>query len=89
MNFKAKLTQKSRSPYGLRLLICSENNLDIEDLLTKAGQNVVTSAHALDEAMVNALANGYTVQDICNIKSAEFAYKANCSVFKSTFEISV
>ena len=60
-----------------------------EDLLTKAGQNVVTSAHALDEAMVNALANGYTVQDICNIKSAEFAYKANCSVFKSTFEISV
>lgn len=60
-----------------------------EDLLTKAGQNVVDSAHALDNAMVNALANGYTVQDICNIKSAEFAYKANCSVFKSTFEISV
>lgn len=59
------------------------------DLLTQSGQYVSESAKALDNAMMNALANGYTVQDACNIKCAEFAYKANCNVFKTTFEVSV
>ena len=59
------------------------------DLLSKVGQNVVESAHNLDATMMNAMANGFSVQDICNIKCAEAAYKANANVFKSTFELSI
>lgn len=59
------------------------------DLLSQAGQNVTDSARNLEDVMINALANGYTVQDVCNIKCAETAYKANCNVFKTTFEVSV
>lgn len=81
----------------------SSNNVDLsnyynevqpEDILVKTGQNVVESAQALDNTMVIAMQNGYSVQDVCNIKLAEQAYKANAYVFKAvneltTFELDV
>ena len=44
--------------------------------------------------MVIAMQNGYSVQDVCNIRLAEMAYKANAYVFDaissmSTFELDV
>lgn len=56
------------------------------DLLRTIGDNVAQSAEALDNAMVSALQNGYTVQDAVNIKLAEAAYKANAYVMKSTID---
>ena len=64
------------------------NEVRPEDLLSKTGQNVVESAHALDNAMVVAMQNGYSVQDVCNIRLAEMAYKANAYVFDVANEIS-
>jgi hypothetical protein len=65
-----------------------------EDLLVKTGQNVIESAQVLDNSMVVAMQNGYSVQDVCNIRLAEMAYKANAYVFDvankiSTFTIDV
>lgn len=70
------------------------SNIRPEDLLTMAGNNVSQSAEALDNAMVSAIQNGYTVQDAVNIHLAKAAYQANCTVFNaindmSTFELSV
>lgn len=59
------------------------------DVLQTVAENVVQSAHDLDNAMVQALENGYTVQDACNIQMAKAAYAANCRVAKSTFELSI
>ena len=64
------------------------NEVRPEDLLTKTGQNVIESAQALDNTMVIAMQNGYSVQDVCNIRLAEIAYKANAFVFDSVAEIS-
>lgn len=65
-----------------------------EDLLTKAGQHLIESAQKVDNAMVVAMQNGYSVQDVCNIRLAEMAYKANAYVFDiatevSTFELKI
>ncbi len=70
------------------------SNIRPEDLLTITGNNVSQSAEALDNAMVSAIQNGYTVQDAVNIHLAKAAYQANCTVFNainemSTFEFSV
>ncbi len=70
------------------------SNIRPEDLLAQAGENVTKSAQDLDNAMVSALENGMGVNDVCNIKLAQAAYKANCAVFKaanemSTFELSI
>lgn len=70
------------------------SNIRPEDLLTTAGNNVAQSAEALDNAMVSAIQNGYTVNDAVNIHLAKTAYAANCTVFNainemSTFELSV
>ena len=70
------------------------DNIRPEDLLTQAGRNVSKSAQDLDNAMVSALQNGYGVQDACNIRLAEMAYKANAFVFDvareiTTFEVDV
>ena len=70
------------------------NEVSPEDLLVKTGQNVIESAQTLDNTMVIAMQNGYSVQDVCNIKLAEIAYKANAYVFDiankiSTFTIDV
>ena len=70
------------------------NEVRPEDLLTKTGQQVVESAQTLDNTMVIAMQNGYSVQDVCNIRLAEMAYKANAYVFDvareiSTFELDV
>ena len=59
------------------------------DVLQTVAENVSQSAKDLDNAMVQALENGYTVQDACNIKMAKAAYAANCRVAKSTFELSI
>ena len=81
----------------------SNNNVDLskyydnirpEDLLSQAGRNVVQSAQDLDNAMISALQNGYGVNDVCNIRLAELAYRANAFVFEvaneiSTFEVDV
>ena len=65
------------------------SNIRPEDLLTDVGDNVVQSAQALDNAMVSALQNGYTVQDAVNIQLAKSAYEANARVAKTTFELSI
>ena len=65
------------------------SNIESTDLLTQLGQNVVRSAEELDNAMVSAIQNGFSVQDVCNMKLAEVAYKANCTVMKSTFELEI
>ena len=64
------------------------NEVRPEDLLTKTGQNIVESAQALDNTMVIAMQNGYSVQDVCNIRLAEMAYKASAYVFDVANEIS-
>ena len=38
--------------------------------------------------MIVAMQNGYSVQDVCNIRLAEMAYKANAYVFDVANEIS-
>ena len=70
------------------------SNIRPEDLITVTGNNVTKSAEALDNAMVSAIENGFTVQDAVNIHLAKAAYQANCTVFNainemSTFEFSV
>lgn len=57
------------------------NDVRPEDLLTKSGQYFVESAQKLDNTMVIAMQNGYSVQDVCNIRLAEMAYKASAYVF--------
>ena len=54
------------------------------------------AAEDLDNAMVSAIENGYSVNDAVNIKLAQHAYAANCKVFNmiadmqtSTFELTV
>lgn len=64
------------------------NEVRPEDLLTKAGQYLVESAQKVDNSMVVAMQNGYSVQDVCNIRLAEMAYKANAYVFDIATEIS-
>ena len=65
------------------------SDLASRDLLTEVAQNVAQSADALDSAMVNALENGMSVQDACNVNAALHAYKANCAVLQSTFEMKI
>lgn len=73
----------------------SNYNPDVDefaDPVQVAGQGVVQNSANLGDAMVQALENGFTVQDACNIKLAQIAYKASCSAFKaavSTFDIGV
>lgn len=64
-------------------------NLASGDLLQTVAENIVQSSNDLNNAMVNALENGYTVQDAVNIQEAKAAYEANCRVAKSTFEIAI
>ena len=64
------------------------NEVHPEDLLTKSGQYLVESANKLDNTMVIAMQNGYSVQDVCNIRLAEMAYKASAYVFDVAEEIS-
>lgn len=59
------------------------------DLYTEVSNNVINSAKALDNAMVQALENGYGVQDAVNMTLALRAYQANCAVAKSTFELKI
>ena len=64
------------------------NEVRPEDLLTKSGQYFVESANRLDNTMVIAMQNGYSVQDVCNIRLAEMAYKASAYVFDVAEELS-
>ena len=59
------------------------------DLLQTVSENVVQAARDLDNVMVSALENGYTVQDAVNIQLAKSAYEANARVAKTTFELSI
>ena len=70
------------------------NDVRPEDLLTKSGQYLVESRNRLDNSMVIAMQNGYSVQDVCNIRLAEMAYKVNAYVFDiaedmSTFNLKI
>ena len=62
---------------------------ETHDLFTEVSNNVIQSAKAVDNAIVNALENGYSVQDAVNVNLALRAYQANCSVAKSTFELKI
>lgn len=59
------------------------------DVIQTVSENVSKAANDLDNAMVAALENGYTVQDAVNIQQAKAAYEANYKVAQSTFEIAV
>ena len=59
------------------------------DLFTQVSNNVEKAAKMLDDVMVNALENGFGVQDAVNINLALRAYQANCAVAKSTFELKI
>ena len=64
------------------------SNIRPEDLLSQVGDNVVQSAENLDNAMASAIRNGYGVNEACNIRMAEMAYKANAYMFKVASEMS-
>ena len=64
------------------------NDVKPEDLLTKSGQYLIESAQKVDNSMMIAMQNGYSVQDVCNIRLAEMAYKASAYVFDVAEEIS-
>ena len=64
------------------------NEVKPEDILVKSGQYLVEASKNLDNTMVIAMQNGYLVQDVCNIKLAEQAYRASAFVFKTANEIS-
>ena len=90
-------SQQSAAYYGGEKNSGSDSDVDLsnyynevrpEDLLVKTGQQVVESAQALDNTMVVAMQNGYSVQDVCNIRLAEMAYKASAYVFDVANEIS-
>lgn len=59
------------------------------DLFTEVANNVAESAEALDNAIITALENGMGVQDAVNLNCALNAYKANCRVAQSTFELKI
>lgn len=70
------------------------SNIRPDELITNAGGNVAQSLEALNNAMVTALENGVSVNDVVNIKLAKVAYQANSTVFNaindmqsSTFEL--
>jgi len=65
------------------------SDIENSDLLTLVGENVKQASEALENAMMSALENGMSVEDVCNLKSCMAAYKASCYVAKSTFELSV
>lgn len=65
------------------------DDVDFQDPLIRAGENFVQTANSLDKAMVTALENGFSINDACNIKLAQIAYKASATVFKSTFELKI
>ena len=64
------------------------DDVKIENWLSNLGNNVVNSIQNLNTTMMTAIQNGYTVQDACNIRLADIAYKANARVFDIASEIS-
>lgn len=64
------------------------NEVRPEDFLTKSGQYLIESANKLDNTMVIAMQKGYSVQDVCNIRLAEIAYRASAYVFDTAQEMS-
>ena len=65
------------------------SDVEYDDPLSIAGSGVLKTSEELGEAMISALENGFSVQDACNIKLAQIAYQASCTVFKSTFELKI
>ena len=64
------------------------NNKNINDAFSTSTQALIQSGTNLNNTMINAIQNGYTVQDACNIKQAQLAYKANAMAFNVAIEIS-
>lgn len=64
-------------------------DLEQSDLMAEVANNVKESLEELDNVMIAALENGMGVQDAVNINCALQAYKANCEVAKSTFELKI
>ena len=65
------------------------NNVVSQENSNNSGTNLVKSAQELDNVMISALSNGYSVQSACNMRLAELAYNANARVFESTFEFEI
>ena len=65
------------------------SNPEIADLYSHVSENVKNSYKALDNAMVNALENGFGVREAVNMNLALRAYQANCTVANSTFELKI
>ncbi len=70
------------------------SNIRPDELIANTGNNVTQSLEELNNAMITALENGVSVNDVVNIKLAKVAYQANCNVFNainemqsSTFEL--
>ena len=60
----------------------SELNSDVSTNFTKAAQD-------LDNAVINAVKNGMSLEDAVKIQAAKAAYTANASMLKSTFELDI
>lgn len=63
-------------------------NTNFGSWIVRAGQSFAASAERLDNAMVQAIQNGSSIQDVCNIRVADLAYKASARAFEAAKEMS-
>ncbi|MCQ2754510.1 MAG: hypothetical protein MJ231_05625 [bacterium] len=64
-------------------------NIANYDIFQEVANNVAQSGKALDNAIIAALENGFGIEDAVNFNCALQAYKANCAVAQSTFELKI
>ena len=64
-------------------------NVHYDGMNADVGTNFTKAAQDLDNAVVQAVQNGMSLEDAVKIQSAKAAYTANASVLKTTFELDV
>lgn len=83
-NATKESTQKSEFDYNAYY-----TDGKFEDFLYRAGSgNSTQSNNTMNNTMISAIKNGYSVNEACNLKTAEMAYKTNANVLKVGNEIS-
>lgn len=83
-------TQQDLNEYYSRLAAANYIPSDYShaDPVTTASSGVKQSAANLQNAMIEAVQNGMSIEHACNIRSAKAAYEANIRALKTTIEIS-
>ena len=64
-------------------------NVHYDGMNADVGTNLTKAAQDLDNAVVNAVKNGMSLEDAVKIQTAKAAYSANANVAKSTFELEI